>query len=181
MQHATPEQDSKTYQPVLQPSLKHACLVKLLADSLHVTNKHTKQQPDRLAMTAQHIPANHFLRKIDERLFSAGCQPLLSQIGTAYPTAEGARFKVTLGFNTSALNNTQAGAVLVPTDRGSGAPPGTAPGLAPTPAPAPGGPLELPELEVLFSVASTQFLVPMNSTLDYSYFDAPRSACHQHH
>ena len=72
------------------------------------------------------------------------------------------------------LNDTQAGAVLIPTDQGSGASPQLAPGLASPPAPV--GPLELSKLEVLFSLQSTQFLVPINSTLDYSYFDAPRSA-----
>ena len=78
---------------------------------------------------------------------------------------------MTLGFNTSSLNDTQDGVGLIPTDGGSGAAPELAPGLAPASAPA--GPLELPQLEVLFSVASTQFLIPINSTLDYSYFDAP--------
>ncbi|KAL0025429.1 hypothetical protein WJX79_010055 [Trebouxia sp. C0005] len=44
-----------------------------------------------------------------------------------------------------------------------------APGLAPAPAPI--RPLQLTEMEVLFSVSSTQFLVPINSTLDYSYLN----------
>ncbi|KAL0047042.1 hypothetical protein WJX82_004893 [Trebouxia sp. C0006] len=68
----------------------------------------------------------------------------------------------TIGYNPD-------GVVLTPTPGGSGAGPEPAPGLAPAPAPA--GPLQLPEMEVLFSVSSTQFLVPINSTLDYSYLN----------
>jgi len=92
---------------------------------------------------------------------------LLSSITTAYPDAQGARFKITLGFNTTGYN--PDGVVLIPTLGGSGAVPEPAPGLAP--APAPTGPLQLTEMEVLFSVSSTQFLVPINSTLDYSYLN----------
>ncbi|KAL0025951.1 hypothetical protein WJX77_006909 [Trebouxia sp. C0004] len=96
-----------------------------------------------------------------------GCEALLSSITTAYPDAQGARFKITLGFNTTGYN--PEGVVLIPTLGGSGAVPEPAPGLAP--APAPSGPLQLTEMEVLFSVSSTQFLVPINSTLDYSYLN----------
>ncbi|KAA6418207.1 MAG: hypothetical protein FRX49_11865 [Trebouxia sp. A1-2] len=96
-----------------------------------------------------------------------GCEALLSSITTAFPDAQGARFKITLGFNTTGYN--LEGAVLIPTPGGSGAVLEAAPGLAPAPAPI--RPLQLTEMEVLFSVSSTQFLVPINSTLDYSYLN----------
>ena len=102
-------------------------------------------------------------------LYFAGCAALLSQITTAYSTAEGARFKISVGFNTTGYN--PDGVTLIPTDGGSGVLPEMAPGLAP--APAPSGPLQLAEMEVLLSISSTQFLVPLNSSLDYSYLDLP--------
>ena len=99
----------------------------------------------------------------------AGCEALLSQILTAHTNAQGSRFKVTIGFNTTSYD--PAGVLLIPTPQGSGTLPQLAPGLAP--APAPTGPLQLPYMEVLLSVESTQFLVPFNSSLDYSYLDLP--------
>lgn len=66
--------------------------------------------------------------------------------------------------------------MLLPTLGGSGDLPALTPAGSPASAPGPAGPLQLPEMEVLFEIQSRQFLVPMNSSLDYSYFDAPRSA-----
>lgn len=63
---------------------------------------------------------------------------------------------------------------MLPTLAGNGDVVNLAPGAAPLPSEA----LRLHAMEVLFEIQSRQFLVPMNTTLDYSYFDAPRSALH---
>lgn len=96
-------------------------------------------------------------------MWLADCSTVTNSINSAFSDAQGARFKLTIGFNTS-------GALLLPTLGGNGDVLNLAPGAAPTLAGAP----HLHAMEVLFEIQSRQFLVPMNTSLDYSYFDAPR-------